>query len=196
MSYATPWHWGYWPYWNPYCAGQWSWNMSSSTTRGPLWSSGSRIRSRRSGAAGSRRSAAELLSAARTAFAAGQYAAAQTQVDRAIAKTPADPALHEFRSLVLFAQQRYREAAAAIHSVLAARPGWDWATLSGLYPDVEVYTEQLRALEKYRRDNPDAAEARFLLAYHYLTIDQPEAAAKELQEALRINPRTRWRDNS
>ncbi len=43
---------------------------------------------------------------------------------------PNDAALHEFRALVLFALQRYDDAAAALYAVLTAGPGWDWATLS------------------------------------------------------------------
>jgi hypothetical protein len=70
---------------------------------------------------------------------------------------------------VLFAQGKYREAAGTIHAVLADGPGWDWATMSGLYPSVQVYTTHLRALEDFARTNPDSADARFLLGYHYLT---------------------------
>jgi hypothetical protein len=36
---------------------------------------------------------------------------------------PRDAVLHEFRSLALFALQRYSESAAAIHAVLAVGPG-------------------------------------------------------------------------
>ena len=49
--------------------------------------------------------------------------------------------------LVLFALQRYDEASVALYAVLSIGPGWDWPTLVGLYPDVETYTAQLRALE-------------------------------------------------
>lgn len=190
MSYRTPWDWGYWSYWNPYCSGPVVVErVVVDYSRPVVVVDSPEVAPVVEGQPDPAAQAAELLTEARNSFAAGQYAVALTQVDRAIAKTPADPALHEFRSLVLFTQGRYRDAAAAIHSVLAARPGWDWETLSGLYPDVNVYTEHLRALEKHRRDNPDAADARFLLAYHYMTIDQPEAAATELKEVLRINPR-------
>ena len=53
--------------------------------------------------------------------------------------------------------------------MLAVGPGWDWNTLIGLYPNVSVYTEQLRALESYCNLNPKSAPARFVLAYFYLT---------------------------
>ena len=44
---------------------------------------------------------------------------------------------------LLFALQKYPESAAAIYAVLSAGPGWDWTTMSGLYPNVNVYTQQL-----------------------------------------------------
>jgi tetratricopeptide (TPR) repeat protein len=97
--------------------------------------------------------------------------------------------LHEFRGLALFALKRYQEAAGAVYAVLSVGPGWDWTTLSSLYPNVEVYTEQLRALEEYRKQNPKSAEAHFLLAYHYLTCGHTDAAAKEFKEVISLNPK-------
>src|SRR5262249_57315751 len=104
---------------------------------------------------------------AREAFKAGDYAQALKKVDEALQKLPKDAALHEFRALVLFAQGQYQQAAATIYSVLAVGPGWDWTTLSSMYSNVDVYAKQLRALEAYRKQNPGAADAAFLLAYHY-----------------------------
>ena len=60
---------------------------------------------------------------------------------------PTDAVLHEFRALVLFAMGDYRQSAAVVHSVLAVGPGWDWTTMSSLYPDPNRYTQQLAALE-------------------------------------------------
>jgi tetratricopeptide (TPR) repeat protein len=125
---------------------------------------------------------------ARAAFRSGDYAAALAGVHQALEKLPNDAVLHEFRALVLFAQGNYKEAAATIHSVLAVGPGWDWDTLRGLYGDVNTYTRQLRALEAYRRANPDSADARFLLAYHYLTTGYPDEAAKQLREVIERQP--------
>ncbi len=119
----------------------------------------------------------------------GDYQTALAQVDQAIALVPNDTVLHEFRGLVLFALGRYKEAAATVYAVLSTGPGWDWTTLSGLYPSVDVYTEQLRALEQYAKSRPAAAEAKFLLAYHYLTCGYTDAAAVQLREVVRLNPR-------
>ena len=96
--------------------------------------------------------------------------------------------LHEFRGLVLFALKRYQEAAATDYAVLAVGPGWDWTTLSSFYPDVNVYSAQLRDLEQYAKTHPDAADARFLLAYQYLTCGHADAAAKELKQVVRLKP--------
>jgi tetratricopeptide (TPR) repeat protein len=101
---------------------------------------------------------------------------------------PNDPTLHEFRSLVLFAQQQYQESAATIYAVLAVAPGWDWDTLRALYADPQTYTAQLRALEAYVRANPKNAPARFLLAYHYLEINARDAAANSLRTVLALQP--------
>ena len=72
-------------------------------------------------------------------------------------------------ALALFALGNYAEAASTIHSVLAIGPGWDWTTMSGLYPGPDPYTAQLRALERYVELNPRKADGQFLLAYHYMT---------------------------
>jgi hypothetical protein len=61
--------------------------------------------------------------------------------------------------------------------------------LIGLYPNVDVYTVQLRALEDYARRNPGFASARFVLAYHYLTAGHTEAAAAQLKRVVQLQPR-------
>ena len=132
--------------------------------------------------------ASQMLGEARTAFYGEDYRTALAQVDRAIQKSPGDPVLHEFRGLVLFATQKYEPAAATIYAVLSAGPGWDWTTLVSLYPGVETYTTQLRALESYRKDNPTSAPARFLLAYHYLSGGHTGAAVAELKEVVKLQP--------
>ncbi len=89
--------------------------------------------------------------AARKAFYDQDYPLALKEIDRALSRCRAIPAFHELRALILFAMGEYRAAAAAIHSLLAVGPGWDWTTMIGLYPSEDVYTKQLRALEIYRR---------------------------------------------
>ncbi|TXI87392.1 MAG: tetratricopeptide repeat protein [Cupriavidus sp.] len=129
------------------------------------------------------------LDQARNDFYAGNYPSALDNVNAALKDAPTDAAIHEFRALILFAMGRYNEAASTIHPVLAVGPGWDWATLVGLYPAVDVYTDQLRNLETYTKSNPNAADAYFLLAYHYLTCDHKEAAHKTFQKVVQLQPK-------
>lgn len=133
--------------------------------------------------------AVESFDLARGAFYQGKYDEALRLADDAVSKMPKDAVLHEFRSLVLFALKRYPESAAAIHAVLAVGPGWDWKTLSSLYPDVEAYTAQLRALETYRDANPKSAEAHFLVGYHYLTCGHSEKALGEFRRTSELQPK-------
>ncbi|MEW4531100.1 tetratricopeptide repeat protein [Maioricimonas sp. JC845] len=125
---------------------------------------------------------------ARQAFYTGDYVQALSQVEQALATAPTDAALHEFRALTLFAMGRYQEAAATLNAVLAVGPGWDWETLRGLYPSVEAYTAQLRGLEGFIRENRDAAYARFVLAYHYLTCGHTDTAVRQLQRVVALQP--------
>jgi len=128
------------------------------------------------------------LDSARDAFRSGDYLTALSQADQALKQSPNDPMLHEFRATCLFALQRYDEAAVPFYTVLSAGPGWDWTTLIGLYPDVETYTLQLRALEAYCNNTPRAASARFVLAALYLTQGSRDAAAVRLREVVALQP--------
>jgi tetratricopeptide (TPR) repeat protein len=136
-------------------------------------------------------SAAEVLNNADAAFRQNDYDAALDITNKGIAQYPDDAVLHEFRSLVLFARQDYQQSAATIHSVLAVGPGWDWTTLSSMYSSAAVYTEQLRTLEAFTKANPQDAASRFLLAYHYMSCGHPDAAARHLQQVVKLMPNDR-----
>jgi len=126
---------------------------------------------------------------ARTAFRNQDYTGALNDATAALKQMPGDPGLHEFRALALFALGQYQPAAAAIHSILAVGPGWNWTTMIGLYGDDDAtYTKQLRALEQYVESNPSSSSARFLLAYHYLTCTHTDDAAKELKKVIELTP--------
>ena len=86
---------------------------------------------------------------ARAAFGTGDYAGALRLTDEALKVLPNDATLHEFRALVLFAVGKYDLAAGPLYAVLSVGPGWDWTTMAGLYPDIDVYTSQLRKLKAF-----------------------------------------------
>lgn len=169
---------GYWGYSNPYASTTTVYNYSEPivvyTDSGDASDSGS---------APASNDAAMKLEQARAVFRSGNAAGALRLVDEAVEASPNDTVAHEFRGLLLFALKRYSESAATTYAVLSAGPGWDWTTMSGLYSSVEVYTQQLRALEQFARENPDSADAHFLLGYHYLTGSHPEAASAQFKLA-------------
>ena len=105
--------------------------------------------------------------------------------DEALKVLPNHATLHEFRALVLFAVGKYDLAAGPLYAVLSVGPGWDWTTMAGLYPDIEVYTTQLRKLEAYVTANPTSTAGRFVLAYHYLTQGNTDAAVGSAQGGRR-----------
>ena len=126
--------------------------------------------------------------AALSSFKQGDYAAALAGCDEAVKLAPNDSVIHEVRALSLFALGRYPEAAATLNAVLAAAPGMDWTTLSGLYGSVDAYTQQLRKLEDFCRANPDSAAGYFVLAYHYLVGGYSDMAADALRVVVAKQP--------
>ncbi|PAW65005.1 MAG: hypothetical protein B9S36_01240 [Verrucomicrobiia bacterium Tous-C2TDCM] len=133
--------------------------------------------------------ATAAMDRARAAFRVGDYVSASGAVDEAIAQTPGDSVLHEFRSLTLFALGRFGDSAGVLHSVLASGPGWDWETMIGFYAEADRYTDQLRKLEDYVLANPDAPEPHFLLGYHYLVGENLEEAYAMFDRVSTLQPR-------
>jgi Tfp pilus assembly protein PilF len=125
---------------------------------------------------------------ARDSFKSADYSTALQRVQQALGPMPNDATMHEFLALVLFAQGTYDQAAAPLYAVLSIGPGWDWTTLIGNYSDANLYTEQLRGLESFVKANPGSAQARFVLAYHYITQGHGDAAAAQLKKVVTIQP--------
>ncbi len=128
------------------------------------------------------------LDASRAAFKTGDYLTALKSVDEAIAAVPGDTAIHEYRALILFALGKYGEAAGVLNPVLASGPGWDWTTMTGLYPSQSVYTDQLRKLEDYARSKANDAAPHFLLGYHYMVCSHIEKAYAEFDTTVKLQP--------
>ena len=125
---------------------------------------------------------------ARQEFFAGDYQSALKSTDAALKTLPNDAVLHEFRALALFALGNYQDSAAVLYAVLSVGPGWDWTTLSGLYPSVSDYSAQLRKLEEHIKTNPQDPAGLFVLAYHYLTAGHDDAAVRQLKKLLEVAP--------
>jgi hypothetical protein len=190
VVWDAPWHWGYWPYYNPYCTEVIIVDNTPIDYSQPIVLAAPQPASSAvTNPDVTENQVTQLLDASRDAFAKGDYQAAMTWSNQAIAKKPNDPVLHEFRGLILFATGQYKPAAGAIYAVLSVGPGWDWPTLCSFYPNPDVYAGQLRALEQYRNANPDLPEIRFLTAYHYMSCGHTQSAAVELKEVVRLNPK-------
>ena len=123
-----------------------------------------------------------------TAFYQEDYKKALELTDKALASMPSDAVITEFRALVLFALGQYKESAATLYPVLAITPGMDWTTMSGLYPNDEVYTKQLRNLEHWVGDHPKAPDGHFLAGYHYLSLNSVENAIAEFKKVQNLLP--------
>jgi len=130
----------------------------------------------------------EALERSRAAFRKGDYLAASKAVDEAIAHTPGDVTLHEYRALVFFALGKYSDAAGVLNPVLASGPGWGWDTMVGFYTSSGTYSDQLGKLEAYTKSAPEKADARFLLGYHYMVCDHMEQANAEFSKASELQP--------
>lgn len=125
---------------------------------------------------------------ARDLFMQQDYEGSLIATDAAIELRPRDIEIHQFRSQVQFALGNYDESAAGLHAVLSLAPSWNWETLRGLYPSVDVYTQQLRRLEDHRIATPDDLAARFLLGNFYNIMGYPDDAADEWRIVAEAKP--------
>ncbi|MFD2160307.1 tetratricopeptide repeat protein [Rubritalea tangerina] len=117
------------------------------------------------------------------------YLNALKKVDEAISYDPGETVQHEFKALCLFALKKYPDAAGVLNSVLSSNPGWGWDTMIGLYDASSTYEAQLRALEDYAKKSPKAADAQFLLGYHYMTAGYMEEAEEAFAKCVELQPR-------
>ena len=121
----------------------------------------------------------DFQSQALEAFQQGDYRDAVRLATHAIVDDPKNQEAHLLLSLALFAVGQYRGAAMEAHAVAALGTTPDWPTVMSIYNNnVMSYTEQLRALEKFVRDNRSSPEGRFLLGFQYM-IDGHQAVARD-----------------
>jgi hypothetical protein len=201
VTLGSPWGWGYYSYYNPYWVApvggvtyiNYSQPIVAAPPVAPALPPATRPTlpgpSDSAGAPSDQEKALTIFDSGHGFFKRGDYQLALAQTNRAVALLPNDSLMHEFRALCLFAMKDYQQAAAATYAVLSIGPGWDMATLTSLYPNPSVYNQQLRALENYRDENPNAADARFLLAYHYMLAGKNEQATAELEAVVQLEPK-------
>ena len=60
--------------------------------------------------------------------------------------------------------------------------------MAGLYPNIDVYTSQLRKLEAFVSANLTSTAGNFVLAYHYLTQGNTDAAVIRLKQVVALAP--------
>jgi hypothetical protein len=60
--------------------------------------------------------------------------------------------------------------------------------MANLYPEVDVYTAQLRKLEAFVAANPRSTSGRFVLAYHYLTQGHTDDAVAQFKQVVALAP--------
>ena len=126
----------------------------------------------------------QYLGGARDAFQQGAYADALRLASHAAIEMPQNAKPHEMMSLAAFALKDYRSANLEAHAALSLGPAADWRTLYTYYGDLPTYTKQLDALVDYVREHKDAADARFVLAYHDLMMGHTDAAKSQFEKVL------------
>ena len=130
----------------------------------------------------------QFLGSAREAFRSGQYSDALRLATHAAVEAQQSAKPHELMALAMFALKDYRGANMEAHAVLSLGPAADWPTLYGYYGDLATYTKQLDALVDYIRTHQDAADARFVLAYHDLMLGHKDLAKAQLEKVLGLVP--------
>jgi hypothetical protein len=129
-----------------------------------------------------------IIADSQDAFRNRNYLVALELADKAIAESPGDGALHEYRAQILFALGKYGDAAGVLNPVLASGPGWDWSTMIALYDSQQTYTDQLQRLETYSEKHPDSADTHFLLGYHYMVCGHTDLATPQFDLAAKLMP--------
>ena len=96
------------------------------------------------------------LDDALAAFRAGNYSDAMRNAGHTLVDSPQDQTAHQIMELSLLATDDYRGAAMEAHAVVQFGGVPTWSDVYGLYGNADTYTDQLRGLEKFVRDNPQA----------------------------------------
>ena len=129
---------------------------------------------------------------AESAFRSGRFDEARRLANHALVEMPRNGKLLLFISHSLFSTGDYRGAAAAIHQASTMLDKSDWGYIVKnwrSYYRGSAYRDAMATLNKFVKENPDAAYARFLRAYHFGFLDQEEFARKEMAKAIELESR-------
>jgi tetratricopeptide (TPR) repeat protein len=128
-------------------------------------------------------------------FKAGNYPAAIQDWQHALVDTPHNGGDMLLLAQSLFASGQYQPAAGAVQLGMQMLPQEQWGNVlkhfADLYPNNQAFTDQLRALEKSRKTNPNDPATRFLLGYEYGYLGYPKQAVAELDKAIALRPQDR-----
>jgi len=134
-----------------------------------------------------------FLRRAEEAFRNGRYDEAVRLVNHAAVESPGNGRLFLFMGQALFAIGQYGPAAGAIHQGMALLDPSDWGSVvrnfRNYYGNANDYTDQLRKLERFVGDKPDAVYAHFLVGYQYGYLGYPDHARNELNKAVALESR-------
>ncbi|MFN3192978.1 MAG: tetratricopeptide repeat protein [Aureliella sp.] len=120
-------------------------------------------------------------------FRAGQYLECINAIDKAIALSPEDPDLLQFRGYAYFANGNVDESSADIYDALLVGNTWNWQAVYDLYRSKDKYELHLRRLEQLRAAEPSMS-THFALGYQYLVLNHLARGKKEIEKALVFQP--------
>ncbi len=133
------------------------------------------------------RQARNKTDVAKAYFRTKQYVDSQRYLDQVVKLVPNDTNAYQFRSLVFFAQFKYDDAAADAFDALRLGNTWTVDVLDSVYPKAAIYHEQLDQLKRATEKSPSMSN-HFLLAYHYLMLNDLENGRKQLEQVLVLQP--------
>ncbi len=137
--------------------------------------------------------AAEYVATGEQSFRGGKYQDALRDWQHAMIDDPNNGGVVLLMSQALFAVGQWDASANTLQAAMQMLPETEWGTVvknyTELYPDVAVYTKQIRAAEDARDAAPDDPALRFLLGYHFGYLNYPKQAVEELDKALDVEPR-------
>jgi adenylate cyclase len=122
----------------------------------------------------------------------GAYAEAVAEAELAVRLAPNDPGAHLHLGAMLMPAERYEEAISVFERGTHLDPYQAFlyrAELGWIYRHLGRHREAVAILKQSLGDNPDYLYAHLYLAAAYSELGEEEAARREAEEVLRLNPR-------